>query len=217
MRNTAIIRLHERLTDARRLIEIHEECTGLNPGRRAGYDALNRSTVILAIAAWEGFIEDLLKSAVEHIAKRADGPSALPVNVRDALIAHQYEKHGWGRLGKTTKDSIWALTGRGWRLVYIQYAKERITALHTPNYENVRKLYSSTIGLTDFAADWGARRWTAQDYMDRLDKLLVLRHRIAHGQIGQETVGKGRAQKAVNWIDRICGWTDKTTARHARD
>ncbi len=215
-RTAALTRLQSRLGDAKRLIEIHEECTGQNRGRRVGSDALNRSAIILAVAAWEGFVEDLLKTAVLQISRHAKGPSALPDNVKEAMIAHMYEAHGWGKLNTTTKETIWALTGRGWRSSYIDFTRARINALHTPNYENVKKLYSSTIGLADFTSDWGAKRWRPDDYRQRLEDLLLLRHRIAHGVIGQETVGKTRAKKAINMIERVSAWTEKTTAAHVR-
>lgn len=213
-RTVALTRLQSRLGDAKRLVEIHEECTGQNRGRRVGYDALNRSAIILAVAAWEGFVEDLLKTAVVQISRHAKGPSALPDNVREAMIAHMYETHGWGKLNTTTKETIWALTGRGWRSSYIDFTRARINVLHTPNYENVKKLYSSTIGLADFTSDWGAKRWRPDDYRQRLEDLLLLRHRIAHGMIGQETVGKTRAKKAINMIERVSAWTEKITAAH---
>lgn len=163
-RTAALTRLQSRLEDAQRLVEIHGECTGQNRGRRVGYDALNRSAIILAMAAWEGFVEDLLKTAVAQISRHANGPSALSENVREAMIAYMYETHGWGKLNTTTKETIWALTGRGWRKSYRDYTQVRINSLHTPNYENVKKLYSSTIGLADFTCDWGATRWRPEDY-----------------------------------------------------
>ncbi len=215
-RTAALTRLQSRLGDAKRLVEIHEECTGQNRGRRVGYDALNRSAIILAVAAWEGFVEDLLKTAVAQISRHAKGPSALSENVREAMIAYMYETHGWGKLNTTTKETIWALTGRGWRKSYRDYTQVRINSLHTPNYENVKKLYSSTIGLADFTCDWGATRWRPEDYRQKLERLLALRHRIAHGQIGTETVGKTKAKDAASLVVRISGWTDKTARAHVR-
>lgn len=212
----ARIRLRMRMADARRLIEIHEECTGIDPGRRRGYDALNRSTIILAVAAWEGFTEDLLEGAVAHLARRGRGPSVLPTNVCDAMIAHMYTKHGWDKLNAVTKSSVWSLTGRGWRTEYIGYARDKLVRLHTPNHGNIKKLYSSIIGLSDFSSSWGAARWRPEDYIDRLDDLLLLRHQIAHGSIKRETVGKTRAKAAINMIEKISGWTHKRVDAHLR-
>jgi RiboL-PSP-HEPN len=214
--NPAIVRLRARLSDAARLIEIHEECTGNAAGRRRGYDALNRSTTLLAVAAWESFVEALLEDAVGRIARHLEGPTELPANVRDAMVAYLYEAEGWSKLNNGTKTSIWKLAGRGWRTAYIGYAKSKISALNTPNHINVKKLYSTVLGLQDFTIGWGARRWTAQAYITKLDDLLTLRHRIAHGSIGDETVGKTKARDAVALVERIAGWTTRTVEAHLK-
>ena len=212
--SNAIRRLRLRLTDARRLIEIHEECTGNARGRRHGYDALNRSAVILAVAAWEGFSEDSLDRAVAEIARRAEGPETLPDRVWQAMLAHLHEKHTWSKLNDTAKSSMWKLAGEGWRLQFIDYSKAKIAALNTPNHGNLRKAYSSLVGLENFSAQWGARRWTEADYITKLDDLLNLRHRIAHGVIGEETVGKSKARAGVSLIERLAGKTDEVVTAH---
>ncbi len=212
--SNAILRLRHRLTDARRLIEIHEECTGNARGRRHGYDALNRSAVILAVAAWEGFSEESLERAVAQIARQAKGPEVLPERVWQAMLAHLHEKHAWGKLSDKTKSSIWRLTGNGWRLHFIEYSKTKIAALNTPNHTNLRKTYSSLVGLDNFSAQWGERRWSEADYIKKLDDLLNLRHRIAHGGIGEETVGKRKALASVSLIERLARKTDATLSAH---
>lgn len=206
--------LEIRLADAERLIEIHEETTGLQAGRRFNFDALNRSAVILSVAAWEGFVEDLLKHGAKFFAQRLEGPSALPENVRDAMIAQMHADGGWAKLTEKSKRGIWSLSGSGWRAAYLRYASERIRALNTPNYENLNKLFASVLGLSDFAQNWGAKRWSKQAYVTKLDEVLLLRHRIAHGALGNETVGKGRAKSAIALVRRAAGWTSHATDTH---
>ncbi len=216
MDSVTINRLRARLNDARRLVEIHGECTGPGRGRRHGYDALNRSAIILSVAAWEGFVEDLLSAAVASIARNASGPSRLPQNVRDAMIASLHQQGGWGTLNEKTKNGIWALAGRGWRNVYLHYSKEKVSALNTPDYEKTKKLYSSVVGLADFARRWKTRRWQAKKYISELEKLLRLRHRIAHGAIGAETVGKDKAKAAIKLIENLAIWTEGEMEAHLK-
>ena len=213
-RSIALRRLDSRLSDADRLLEIHAECTGPERGRRRGYDALNRSAVILAVAAWEGFVEDRLEGAAAIISRRLKGPSDLPGNVRDAMLAAMYEEQGWSRLGNETKAGIWSLAGRGWRSAYVSYAKAKVGALNTPDYQKLRRLYASVIGLSDVAVGWEYRRWTKDTYTARLDNLLLLRHRIAHGVIGDETVGKTVAKDGVSLVRKLATWTDQTVGEH---
>jgi len=214
MPTPAFQRLHARLADGKRLIEIHEECTGAAAGRRRGYDAPNRSAVILAVAAWEGYSEDLLEASVGRVLRYMASPSQLPQGVREAMVAHLHEAENWSKLTAASKTSIWGLTGDGWRTAYVTYARAKIAALRTPDYRNLKKLYAGVIGLPDISSLWGARRWTAADYVTRLNSLLLLRHRIAHGVIGAKTVGKTKAAGAVALIERLAGWTDKSVIAH---
>lgn len=214
MPRKVISALEVRLSDAQRLIEIHEEATGLEAGRRFNFDALNRSAVMLSVAAWEGFVEDLLKFGARFLAQRLDGPGELPENVRDAMLAQMHLDGGWTKLTEKTKRGIWSLSGSGWRAAYIRYATQRIRSLNTPNHDNVKKVFASVLGLPDFAANWGARRWTKDDYVTRLDTALSLRHRIAHGTLGAETVAKARAKAAISLVKRAAGWTNHAVDSH---
>ncbi|MGK9167066.1 hypothetical protein KXR53_12245 [Inquilinus limosus] len=212
----ALDRLNIRLGDARRLIEIHEECTGNSRGRRHGYDALNRSAIILTVAAWEGFVEDLLQGAVGHIARKAASPSVIPENVRESMVTFLYEKNGWSKLNGTTKSEIWSLSGRGWRTKYIEYARHRANSLNTPNHDNIRKMYSSVLGLADCSANWGTGRWTTSKYVQKLEDLLTLRHKIAHGSIGEETVGKRLAKGSISLVEHIAKQTNRSVIQQVR-
>ncbi|MDR6291371.1 hypothetical protein E9232_003897 [Inquilinus ginsengisoli] len=198
------------------MIEIHEECTGREPGRRHGYDALNRSTVILSVAAWEGFVEELLEGAVGYMARNVRGPSSIPKNVRDMMISFLYERNGWSKLKDSTKSEIWSLTGNGWRSNYISFAKSRISSLNTPNHANVKKLYSSVIGVPNCSEFWNYGRWSSERYIEKLEELMNMRHRIAHGSIGKDTVGKTFAKNAISLIEFISEKTDRSVKNHVR-
>lgn len=217
MANPALDALRTRIEDAQRLITIHEESTGIAPGRRYDYDALNRSAVMLSVAAWEGFVEDLLKYAVRQMATKLETADDLPKSVREVMLVKIHSDHDWKTPNTAVKSAMWSLAGSGWRSTYIGYATSRIRGLNTPNAENVQKLFATVVGLKDFAADWGARRWDRATYVSKLDAALTLRHRIAHGTIGKETVGKTRARNAVNLVLRVAKWTTHTVTSHLAD
>lgn len=214
MSSPSIVRLQHRLEDARRLVEIHRECTGDKQGRRRGYDALNRSAIVLTVAAWEGFIEEAIGGAVAIVSRRSIGPSTLPQNVRDAMLAHLHELHGWDRLNAKSKSTIWALAGRGWRTEYIEYARSRILSLNTPNPGNVQKLCAAVIGLSGLSANWTSKRLDEQAYISRMNDLLTLRHRIAHGAIENETVGKAKSKAAIALVEHVAERCDSALRRH---
>lgn len=214
MATAALEALKERMKDAERLIEIHELTTGQQAGRRYNFDALNRSAVLLSIAAWEGFVEDLLKYSVEFMATRLDSPADLPKPVREVMLQAIYEDLRAELKPVKVKNGIWALVGSGWRAQFIQYGANRITRLNKPSVDNVQQLFKTVVGLNDFAAGWGARRWGRQAYVDKLGASLLLRHRIAHGAIGSETVGKQRARAAVSVVTKAASWTSSTVSTH---
>jgi hypothetical protein len=195
-------------------VEIHEEVTGQARGRRHGYDALNRSAIILAVAAWEGFCEDIALQSSDLMAKRLRRRSHLPDSVRHPMLQWMHDAGDWSKLSRETRDAVWSLAGPGWRHVYRDYAVEKTKALNTPNHQKIRVLLSVTIGLSDFSSNWGSQRWPRDTYISRLNDLLDLRHRIAHGDIGAETVGKTKARNAIALIEQLAAWVDARVADH---
>ena len=63
-------------------------------------------------------------------------------------------------------------------------AKQQAGDFHTPNAENVRKLFMQTIGYDPWQ-DWyyiaPRRNWQSSEMRDRLDNWLRIRHAVAHG------------------------------------
>lgn len=189
-----------RLTDAKRLIDIHVEITGEGPGRRFEVDALNRSAIILSVAAWEAFVEDLAVRNCSSLARRLKKASDLPDAVKAPMLVWLYENGGFSGPTRSAQDAMWSLAGQGWREVVRNFAKQKARNLNTPNSENITKLFRCTLGIHDITECWGYRRWNADTYREKLDDLLKLRHRVAHGALRTETVGKTRAKEAVSLV-----------------
>ncbi len=53
------------LADVIRLIQIHRDLSGSERGRRVGVECLNKSAIVLILASWEAFVEDLAESAFD--------------------------------------------------------------------------------------------------------------------------------------------------------
>lgn len=192
--------LEMRLSDANRLISIHVEMTGDGPGRRYEVDVLNRSAVILAVAAWESFVEDLAIRNCSALARRLKKADDLPDAIRVPLLVWLFEQGKFSGPTKSAQDTMWSLAGHGWRGVLRDFAKEKTRNLNTPSSDNVVKLFRCTLAIQDISLGWGYRRWGHQIYRDKMDELLKLRHRVAHGAITTETVGKTQAKEAVSLI-----------------
>jgi hypothetical protein len=212
----ALVRLQARIKDAERLIEIHEECTGRTRGRRHGYDALNRSAVTLSVTAWEAFVEDLVEYGSAQIGRRLRSLNSVPDRVRDPFIRYLHEQYNLDRFDGQTKDLISKVAGSGWRLLYIEYVRNRINSLNTPNYKNCRKLVASTVGLEDFGANWGGSRWPSEKYISKLDNTLDIRHKIAHGRLDIKTVGKGAARDSISLVRQLATWSESAVFSHVQ-
>lgn len=201
-RNT-LEQLEARLADANRLIDIHVDLTGEGPGRRYEVDALNRSAIILAVAAWEAFVEDLAKRNCASLARRLKNAEDLPGSIKAPLLVWLYEKSNFKAPTPSAQAAMWSLAGHGWREVLREFAAHKAKNLNTPNSENVTKLFRCTLGIHDITESWGYRRWGAETYREKLDAVLTLRHRVAHGAINTETVGKTRAKDAINLVSSL--------------
>lgn len=200
-------RLETRLADAQQLIEIHTAFTGEARGRRYDVDALNRGAIILAVAAWESFVEDLALYNSRLVAVGLSSASKLPENVRNGFLAWLYGTADFSNPTPAARAAMWSITGSGWRKQYKKYAEERIDNLHNPSPNSVRKLFRTLVGVDDITESWGYRRWGAEIYRDKMDQLLLLRHRIAHGVIGDETVGKTKARDGVQLVSTLSART----------
>lgn len=193
-------RLNTRLDDARQLVEIHTVLTGDGRGRRYDVDALNRGAVILSIAAWEAFIEDLALINSQYLSVALRSAEQLPDNVKQAFLSWLHGTVEFKNPTPAARDVMWSLTGGGWRRKFREFAKDRVEALHAPSPQNVRKLFRAVLDIDDITESWEYRQWGADVYRDKLDQTLLLRHRIAHGAIGTETVGKIRARAAISLV-----------------
>lgn len=190
-------RLEARLSDARNLVGFHAKLTGEGPGRRYEVDALNRGAVILSVAAWEAFVEDLALNNARVFGMGLRRSSRMPEAVREPFLVWLHGTTDFSKPSASTRDAMWGLTGQGWRRSFRQYSKYRVHRLGPPSPKNVRSLFRSLLGIEDITESWGYRRWAPAIYCEKLDATLALRHRIAHGSIGNETVGKTKANDAI--------------------
>ena len=71
------------ISDVIRLIEIHRQLAGPAQGRRVGLECLNKSAIVLILATWEAFVEDLAENAFECMLANATRHNVFPQQVLD--------------------------------------------------------------------------------------------------------------------------------------
>jgi hypothetical protein len=146
----------ELLASVDQLIAIHARIqTGR--GRRHRQEAIHRAGVVLTVAAWQAYIE---KVAIEALGK---------VEAQIAVDEHGNPTPVWVRASfKFRKPAV----------------SKTVGDLNTPNSQNVWRLFDWSFGF-DPRPHWiwqsPRRTWNTQEFSDRTDEWLRIRHSIAHG------------------------------------
>src|SRR5687767_6436538 len=90
------------------LVDIHS-ALARKETRTSQWAVLHKSAVILLVACWEAFIEDLAQAAFEAMLDGASSPSIFP----NAVLAKAADT----LVGAEDRRAVWALAGDGWQSV----------------------------------------------------------------------------------------------------
>ena len=129
-------------------------------GRRHEQDAIHRAGVVMVVAAWEGYVEQVLLESFAAMEMDA----GLVVGVPGAAAVPTWARHTFG-LRRT----------------------ELVNALkqfNTPNAENVQRLMREWMQFDPFPGwSWHVkqRQWDSAEMRRRANHWLQIRHGIAHG------------------------------------
>jgi len=186
------------------LINIHRKLQK-GRGRRHEQDAVHRAGVVLTVAAWQAYIEKVLKEGLGHIQKHiANPPSGGP-------------------------PPAWALSGF---LVRATAIKNSIRQFNTPNSENVQRLFKESLEFDPWPSwTWhvSRRNWDSIECRNRTNVWLRIRHSIAHGFDLPDDVpwiqgDNGTARLTLSLLegcrkhfDHLAKQTDKAFSDHLRD
>lgn len=183
-----------------RLLDIHKQLVGEKPGYKANVEVLNKSAIVLLVACWEAFIEDLASEAFEIMLKNAKSHEIFPTCVLTTAT----------RDLKTSNDErkIWELAGLGWKDVLIKHKSKVIEryigSLNTPRADNIDKLFKDLIGFPVLSAEWHWKAKSPENVRNSLSDLITLRGSIAHRVNASRSVRKVTVEKAIEFINRLC-------------
>jgi len=178
-----------------RLLDIHTQLTGASPGRRRDVQVLNKSAVLLLVATWEAYVEDLAISACRFAVENAEGFDQLP---RLALVATSRRLER-----ERDHNSIWKLAGDGWKNELIAQAEIEASILNTPNAEKVDILFNKTLGLRKLSRDWYWAGSSRENVTRRLSRLIETRGEIAHRVEASYPVTKTYVERNVDLVKRL--------------
>ncbi len=166
-------RLKKSLEDIDILVRVHREVTGEGVGRRGREAAvLTRSGIVLATAAWEGYIEDVADEAFGFLRRKAESPDTFP-NALKVKVVETLQREKGSEGGKHLR--FWTLAGDGYKPQLRKAFVELRNDFHTPDCKTCDKFLLNTSGLRRMSRNLGqAAR--------KLDRFIQMRHRIAHGR-----------------------------------
>jgi len=191
-----------------RLVQIHEQISGTGPGRRREVEVLNKSGIVLLVATWEAFVEDLATAAFDRIFDTASTHTIFPQRVLN-LAANELRSSPDVR-------RIWELAGTGWRAILadhkVKILEKFVGSLNTPKPEQIDGMFSELIGLTNLSACWRWKNTSSANARARLTALVELRGDIAHRVATSRSVKKPDVINSVHLISRLAA----ASSNHSR-
>ncbi len=169
--------IKKNMREINRLLGIHKEISGEGPGYKHNVQVLNKSALVLLLACWEAYVEDLAENCFDVMLDYADDPTVFPEHVLAIAVKE---------LKKADTLAIWGLSKDGWRRA-LKSHKQRILdkyvakgSFNTPSAANVDRLFSELIGLTSLSSQWFWKGSSKDMSQQRLADLIELRGTIAH-------------------------------------
>jgi len=194
------------------LIRIHDEQTGGAKGRPPqDLEALKRSALILAVTAWESFVEDTVE---EGLTKALDA-ATVPTDLQSAF---NYVAEEWldpERSGKRHGPDLIKWTGDQWKLRIRESLATELQTFHTPNSDNTNKLFKRFLGVP-IRDGWHWKAMNAKQAQTKLDALIKLRGSAVHQgktlftKQKSPTIKRAAVVDAMNHLYRLVCASEKT-------
>ena len=185
----------ESLREVYQLMEMHSVLAGSGPGRKHHVEVLNKSAIVLVVACWEAYVEDLVKSTLEVLIKTAKNHTSFPKTVLERVGS------------KNSGINAWNLAGDGWRAALNDNLSEVLAkttgTLNTPKTAQVDELFLKALGHPQLSGCWSWSGRTAIESSKALDDLVSLRGAIAHRVKHSRPVRKSDVQNAIELVSRL--------------
>ena len=195
------------------LLDIHDTATGARAGRPPiQYEALKRSALILAVTAWESFVEDTVQQQLEFQLNLAASPSSVQ-SVFNRVANEWLSSDEPKRL--TDKLINW--TGDSWKNFVRASLTAKLEKFHTPNTENVDNLIERYLGHKAISKSWSWQGVSNIKAKKELDALIKVRGRAVHRGMRmhpmsqpEKTMKRQTVVHALNLIYNLVDSTEKT-------
>ncbi|MCY4596948.1 MAG: HEPN domain-containing protein [Bryobacterales bacterium] len=203
----------ENAKDIRRLLAIHTQLNRPTDTIALDLEVLNKSAIVLIVAFWESYCEDIAAEALAHIVEYSDLSEVLPENLKKQ-IATELRKHDH-------QLEVWRIADQGWK-TYLgdrleQLRETRNRRLNTPKTQNIDELFGSTLGIDRISNCW---KWksglSCQESTNKLDDLVKLRGVIAHRGISHNKVTRRLVIDYFRFIKAMAARTGGRVNTHVK-
>ena len=192
-----------------RLLEIHTRATSPGPGRKHAVEILNKSGIVLLVACWEAFVEDLASNALEVLIEKSKDHSVLPDEVLERIGS------------KLQGKNAWLLAGDGWKAACVNHLKDVLAkttgSLNTPKAPQVDEIFEKVLGLKEMSKRWSWKGRTAAGSKRDLAALVGLRGSIAHRVKATRHVRKKDVIDARDFISRLAVKSHNAVTSHLEE
>lgn len=189
-----------------RLLEIHAMATSPGPGRKHAVEILNKSGIVLLVACWEAFVEDLASNALRLLLEKGNDHSVFSDEVLERIGSKHQGKNAW------------LLAGDGWKSVCVNHLKDVLAKttgnLNTPKAQQVDELFEKVLGLKEISKRWSWKGRTVAASREDLDALVTLRGSIAHRVKATRNVRKKDVTDARDFISRLAVKSHNAVTSH---
>lgn len=194
------------LGDVKILLGLHDSKTKRSKGRPArDLEVFKRAGVILAVTAWETFIEDTLRDQFGDRLRDAQSP-------QDIQSTFNAVAQSWLERDELKPPDVAAWTLNGWKTVLGNKLEDDLSALNTPNSKNIRKLYKRYLG-EDITQSWRWKRVSSSGACKKLDDLIFLRGKLVHRgrELFEEkaSVRRGDVVNATGLLEKLVDRTEE--------
>tara|TARA_R110002167_G_scaffold120156_1_gene297786 strand:- start:1290 stop:1997 length:708 start_codon:yes stop_codon:yes gene_type:complete len=203
----------ENVQEVARLLEIHSEVSGSNRGRRHNLEVLNKSAIVLLVATWESYVEELAINSFDFLIKNSAKPEDIPRRVR--VLSSKNLKNSKNEL------DVWALADSGWVEVLKQHQestiKKYVKTLNTPRTSNIDEIFESLLDLKNLSDNWYWKGMSKVNSHQKLEQLITLRGEIAHTVKASNSVTKSNILEYKEFLSRLATISHNKCNRHLLD
>jgi hypothetical protein len=127
------------------LIDIHDEKTLSKAGRPPKeLDALKSSSLILAVTAWESFVEDSVQQQLERLLSTCAAASDVGIQKVFNSVADEWLDPN---ITKPKPPTLVQWTGDGWKNMVRSSLAKKLENFHSPDTDNTDALFKRYVGI----------------------------------------------------------------------